>query len=498
MPSAATPARLLLAALVLLAGCAAGPSFKPPNPQLPGSWPRSPSRPAAPSTIDAGAGAAVEWWTSFGDATLSDLIARATQANLDVRTAMLRVEEARAQHAIDRGGLWPELSANASFARQRLSVNTPNGAVFGLGSSHIPGLPAGIITNPFNQYQLGLSTTWELDLFGRTRRALEADTADTAGAVENGRDVLVSLMGQVSSAYIDLRGAQLRQKILDESLTTQRDLLELTRARHAAGLTSELDVANAQAELDATTAQLPPLEDEITQDVNLLSRLLDREPGALGAELEAVRPIPPVPATVPVGLPAELARRRPDIRHAEASLHAATARIGVAVADLYPQITLTASGGFQAEGLARLLETASHFGSVGPGLDLPVFDTGRRVATVHLQKLKAQEAAVDYARTVLGALHEAANAMSAYGTEQQRRSALSGAVEASRDALTLARDRYESGVTSFIDVLDAQRTLQQNELALATSTTVVSSDLVQLYKALGGGWQVSPGPSPGR
>jgi len=204
--------------------------------------------------------------------------------------------------------------------------------------------------------------------------------------------------------------------------------------------------------------------------------------------LDRPAPLPSVPADVPIGLPAELARRRPDIREAEANLHAATAQIGVAVADLFPRLTLAADGGFQSETAGKLLEWASRFGSMGPTLDVPVFDRGRWKA-VRLYDVRAQEAALAYQRTVLNALREVENAIAAYGADQQRRAWLDATVTENRDALMLSRQRYETGLSNFIEVLDAERTLQQNQLSLADSSTAVTTDLVGLYRALGGGWQ---------
>jgi len=477
---------------MLLAGCAVGPNFSPPKPDVPETWSRTAlgAGAAHASAIATSAPDIAEWWSSFNDPTLTSLIERSLEANLDLRESVLRIEEARAQRQQTAAGLWPTLAANASFTRQRFSTNTPQGLVFGIaGSGQIPGLPPGVtITNPFDQYQLGLSASWELDLFGRVRRSVEAADADTQSAIENERGVRISLASDVAEAYLDLRGAQLRRSVVERSLATQRDLYELTRQRWNAGLTTDLDVENASSEVDATRAQLPPLEREITQDINQLSRLMDRAPDALRAELAAARPVPPVPPRVPIGLPAELARRRPDIRQAEASLHAATARVGVAVADLFPRLTLSAAGGYQSEGLSQLIQAASRFGSFGPTIDLPIFEAGARRAAIRLQDAREKEAAIDYARTVLGALNEVENALAAYGSDQESRASLAAASQSSENALTLARQRYESGLASFIEVLDAERTLQQNQLSLAQSTTAESTDLVELYKALGGGW----------
>ncbi len=485
----------LAATTCALASCAVGPNFVRPKADVPPQWSgtalaRAPSR---AGTVSSAEPQALEWWTSFHDPTLTSLVERSGAANLDVREAVLRIEEARAQRAVAAASLWPTLSANAGYTRQRISVTTPNGLLFDIGPQFERLLPSGVsITNPYNQYQLGLSASWELDLFGAVRRSVEAASADLQAQVESARGVLLSLASDVADAYIDLRGAQLKRSVVEQSLATDRDVLELTQQRWNAGLTTDLDVENAASEVRTTEAQLPPLDREITQDINQLSELMDRPPDTLRSELQQAQPVPPVPPTVPVGLPADLARRRPDIREAEANLHAATAREGVAVANLFPQLTLSASGGFQTEGLSSLIEAASRFASIGPTLELPIFQGGALRATVRLQDVRAKEAAIDYARTVLGALDEVENALAAYGSDQDRRRSLAAASEASGEALTLARQRYEAGVTSFIDVLNAERTLQQNQLSAADATAAVSTDLVALYKALGGGWE---GPS---
>ncbi|HEX4269510.1 MAG TPA: efflux transporter outer membrane subunit [Steroidobacteraceae bacterium] len=481
-----------------LAGCVVGPNFVKPKPNVPAQW--SPT--AVANGTEGGARATAEraqsvaWWSGFNDATLTSLVQQSAQQNLDIKQAVLRIEEAQAQTAVIAGGLWPDVSANASWARQRLSTNTPNGAIFGL---NFPGLPPTLV-NPYNQYQLGLGASWTLDLFGTERRSVEAANAQMAAAVEGAHAALLSMVSDVAATYMDLRGAQLRRSILERSLATQRDLLNLTRDRRNAGLTSDLDVENATAEVGTTQAELPLADRQITVDINQLSELMARPPEALRAELERAQPVPGAPPVVPIGLPSDLARRRPDIRQAEANLHAATAEIGIAISNYFPQLTLTAAGGFQSEGLSQLVDTASRFASFGPAIQLPIFEGGRLHAEVRLQKVKAKEAAVAYAQTVLTALHQVEDALAAYGADQARRAALQTAVTASRNARVLARQRYESGVASFIDVLDAERTEEENEISLADATTAVSADLVQLYRALGGGWEggdsAVPVPAP--
>jgi outer membrane protein, multidrug efflux system len=474
-----------------LAGCAVGPNFVKPKPNVPARW-------SATAAGNATEGAAhvtsehaqtVAWWSSFNDATLTSLVRESAGQNLDVKASVLRIEEAQAQTAIVAGGLWPELSANASWSRQRLSTNTPNGAIFGL---NFPGLPPTLV-NPYNQYQLGLGASWTLDLFGTERRSVEAANAQMQAAVEGEHAALLSMVSDVAATYIDLRGAQARRAILERSLATQRDLLQLTRDRRNAGLTSDLDVENATAEVGTTQAEVPLADRQITADINQLSELMAKAPEALRAQLGQAQPVPPVPPVVPIGLPSDLARRRPDIRQAEANLHAATAEVGVAISNYFPQLTLTAGGGYQSEGLSQLIQTASRFASIGPAIELPIFEGGRLRATVRLQRVKAKEAAVVYAQTVLTALNQVEDALAAYGSDQARRASLETAVTASRNARLLARERYQSGVASFIDVLDAERTEEENELSLADARTAVSADLVQLYRALGGGWQSGDG-----
>jgi outer membrane protein, multidrug efflux system len=482
------------------AACSVGPNFVRPTPQTPAHWSdraiaqsvqphtESSSTPLPLSEVTEQSAELRDWWNGFNDPVLDSLIERALPANLDLRAALLRIDEARAQRAISAAAYWPTVAVDASFARQRISDTTPTGALFNSAANlHLPGGASLGIPNPYNQFQLSAAASWEIDLFGRVRRSVEAADANVQVSVEDQRGMRVSVLADVAQAYLELRGAQVRLRVAKENLATIEELLDLTRQRQAAGLTTEIDVSNAAAQAYATRASLPPVEAQITQSINQLSRLIGREPGALRGELDTSTAVPAAPMQVPIGLPTELARRRPDIREAEANLHAATAQIGVAIANLFPRLTLAASGGFQSETTGNLLNWASRFGSLGPTLDLPIFDRGRWTA-VHLYDVRAQEAALGYRRTVLNALHEVENSLAAYAADQQRRNWLVATVDQSFDALSLSRKRYASGLINFIDVLDAERSHQQNELALADSTTAVTTDLVALYRALGGGW----------
>jgi NodT family efflux transporter outer membrane factor (OMF) lipoprotein len=494
-PHSVSPSCLLGAAALsmLCAACAVGPDFVRPTPQAPAHWSaRAMSAPADVQPVTSVTEQSAQqpaWWAAFNDPLLTSLAQRSLDSNLDLRVAVLRIEEARAQRDVTAAGFWPTLSADASYSRQRLSETTPTGALFNsVGNLHLPGGAGISIPNPYSQYQLSADASWEIDLFGRVRRAVEAADAGVQVSIEDRRAVLVSVLADVAQNYIELRGAQSHLLILRENLATIDELQELTRQRRDAGMTTDVDVSNAIAQSSATRAELPAFDQQITHSINQLSQLLGREPEALRAELDSVAPVPPLPELLPIGVPADLARRRPDVREAEANLHAAIAQSGVAVADLYPRLTLSAMGGFQSETSSELLEWASRFGSIGPALQLPIFDRGRW-KTVRLYDVRAQQAALGYQRTVLGALHEVENALAIYGADQQRRSWLHATVAQDRDVLTLVRQRYESGLANFIEVLDAERTLQQNQESLIDSITAVAVDLVGLYRALGGGWE---------
>jgi len=472
----------------LLASCTVGPQFHPPSPQTPPTWGASASPLAAGQASQFTAKSADEaWWASFDDAELTSLIARAAGANLDARQAVARIAEARAQRDIVAAAGWPSLGVNAGAQVNRLSQSTPTGALFS-SVGQFPGLSGVSIPNPYDQYQLGFDASWEVDLFGRVRRSVEAAKADTAASVEDSRSVMVTTLGDVARSYIDLRGSQAKRQVVLETLATEKDLLDLADQRRQAGLSSDIDVVRASAEVSSAQAQLPAIDHQITVDINALCKLLALDPGALRPELAAAQPAPLVPPRVPIGLPADLARRRPDIRAAEARLHAATARIGVAMGDLYPQLTLSAGGGYQAQSIATLTSWASRFLSAGPTVELPIFEGGRLRATVRLQDAEAKEAALAYQSTVLSALHEVDDALAAYGDDQASARALAETVARNREAVQMARQRYVSGVGDFIDVLDADRSRQQNAILLADQSTAISTDLIVLYKALGGGW----------
>jgi NodT family efflux transporter outer membrane factor (OMF) lipoprotein len=342
---------------------------------------------------------------------------------------------------------------------------------------------------PFEAYQYGFDAAWEVDLWGRVARSVESADSSMDASAEEQRAVLLSNLAEVARDYMELRGAQARLQIARDNLKIAQDNQHLVRQRAEGGMTTDLDVANASAQVATTAAEIPSLEQQEAQLINALSLLLGQPPQALAAELHQAQPVPPVPPTVPVGLPSELARRRPDIREAEAQLHAATADIGVAVASFYPSFLLSGSMGIQALRTTSLFNWSALQYAFGPTLNIPIFEGGRLKATLELRKAQQREAAVKYQQVVLKAWHEVDNALTAYETEQRRREQLTEAVRENARALALAQSRYREGVANFLDVLVAQRSLLATQQLLALSTTQVSGNLVAIYKALGGGWE---------
>ncbi len=480
--------------LLLLGSCTTlGPNFTESAWNGPGSWfgggkPRAPASQTVEAPIDP------NWWTLFNDKTLTALELRVANENLDVAIASQRIVESRAQYDSAVAAGMPNINGNASYTRQKASnvgvfANAPNPA----GASGISGGTAGALNshvlNAFDVFQAGFDASWELDLWGKIRRSAESASATTEASEEARRGVLLTSLAELARDYIRLRGVQLQLRIAHDNEAIARDTLKLTQQRAAGGVTTTLDVSNAQAALSTTLAQIPSLEQQEAELINAVSLLLGMPPNGLRAELRASGMVPPVPPRVPVGLPSELARRRPDIREAEARLHAATANIGVAEAAFYPSFTLSGSAGLQSIQFSSLFGFNARQFAMGPTLSVPIFEGGRLKATLHLTEAQQKEAALTYQQTVLTALHEVDNALTAYRFEQARRQELTNAVTENRRALELAKARYAQGVTDFLTVLDTQRNLSATELLLSISTTTVSNNLVALYKALGGGWE---------
>jgi len=474
----------------VLCGCAAvGPDFVPPDPMLPATSFFGRPEPAITepksAPIDFSGGDA-RWWTVFRDAKLTSLAERLASANLDVRSATIRLAESRFQRNVTAAAEFPSINGNASYQRELLSQN-------GIVSLANPLLPAGttFVVPPISIWQTGFDASWEIDIWGRVRRQIEMAEAQIETSEFQRRDTLVSALAELARDYIELRGIQGQIAVTKGNLKSANEILELTKIRAEKGVATGLDVQNAAAQVEAESATLPSLTDQETERINALSLLIDEPPGSLRSELARAKPVPLTPPRVPLGVPSELARRRPDIRAAEAQLHAATATIGVAVGDFYPKLTFNGNVEYNALDLKNIFKPSSLQYQIGPTVSLPIFQGGRLTSTLELREAQQQEAAIAFHKTVLQAWHEVVNALVAYRSEQQRRVRLKAQVNHSRQALALARDRYAVGVEQFITTLDAERTLLQAELQYVQSTTSVATDLVQLYKALGGGWQIA-------
>jgi multidrug efflux system outer membrane protein len=460
-----------LAAMVL-AGCTVGPDFLKPTPKMPAQWAEAPKDAISVKALDIS-----RWWVIFRDPELNSLVERAVQANLDLQIAEARIREARAQRVVVAAAFYPEIEASGTYSRSRTSENA--------NTSKVSSTPGGV-----SLYQAGFDASWEIDVFGGVRRAVEAATADIAVTEENRRDVLVTLLAEVSFNYLDVRGTQARLAVAEKNIFTQQQALTIAKARYEAGLSSELDVAQAKAQLATTEASVPALETRLRQAIHQLGVLLGLPPESLLEELLAMAPIPVGPPQVPPGLPSELLRRRPDIRQAEQELAGATARVGIATANLFPRFFLTGLVGQSSVAGSDFVEASSRYWSVGPTIVWPVFTAGRLRAQVAVQNAKEEQAAIRYERVVLNALRDVEDALVAYSREQLTRDSLIQAVKANRQATDIANELYTRGLVDFLNVVVTERAQYNTEDALAQSGQRVSSNLVALFKALGGGWEV--------
>lgn len=496
--------KFLTVAALLLGGCTVGPDFERPQLWSPASWFGARPRPARLEAIMPVAEPVdAEWWTRFNDPVLTGLVRRVAAGNLEVRTAAIRLAQSRAQRGIAGADQFAQLNGNASYTRQRQSrqgvISLLGGGAGGSGSAspgaqanglggRQGGVPNSAGIGAFDLFQGGFDASWELDLWGRVRRSIESADAALEASTEARRAQLLSSIAEVARDYVQLRGTQETLRITRANLAAARESVQLTSERARGGLATDLDVANARAQLESTAATIPQLEQQEAQSINAIGLLLGMPPASLQAELSPRKPVPPVPPRVPVGLPSELARRRPDIRQAEAQLHAATADIGMAKADFYPKLTLSGSVALQALQVRNLGFSAGTY-SYGPSLTIPLFEGGRLRGTLQLREAQQQEAAVNYQRTVLQAFTDVDNALIAFAAEQRRRSSLVEQVAQSRRAFSLAQGQYRQGISDFLQVLTAQRTVLSAEQQLSDSTATVSANLVSLYKALGGGWE---------
>ena len=470
MSSANGMVRALAAGLLALAAAcgALGPDHETPEASVPASWREEPGSGLAPGTAELAG-----WWRRLDDPVLEDLVERAARQSLDLRGSWARLREARALRGVAGAERLPSLDGGLSYQRRGESDSTPLG---GFVPDH-------------DLWTAGLDAAWEIDLWGRIRRSVEAADAELAASVEDLRDVAVSVAAETAIHYVDLRAFQRRLAIARSNVDLQEQTLELVRARFEAGLVGERDLAQALTNVATTRSRLPELEIGQRAAENRLAVLLGLPPGALAAELAPEQPIPVPPVEVAVGVPADLLRRRADVRRAERVLAAETARIGVAEGDLYPRLALFGSIGVASEDFSDLFDSASGFFGIGPSIRWSIFQGGRLRARVEAQEARAEQALVAWEGAVLGALEETENAMTAFVREQARRAALLDAQTQAARAVELARTQYREGVTDFQAVLDSERALALLQDDVARSEAAIATDLVVLYKALGGGWE---------
>jgi outer membrane protein, multidrug efflux system len=474
------PIRRSAVLILLCAGCAVGPDYKRPDIPAPAAWSERSYAGVVTQTAEL-----ARWWEEFNDPVLTRLVNRAVESNLDLRLAEERIRQARALRDIAESGFWPTVDVSGTYSRSRTSENAiaPSSQSSG-GSPFFRGSSSGQ-----DLFRTGFDSSWEIDVFGGVRRSVEAADATIESTIEDRRDVLVTLTGDVAKNYVDLRGFQKRLAVARDNLKAQQESLEISRVRYEAGLASDLEVAQSEALVNGTAADIPTLEALSKQAAHRLDVLLGLHPGALEAELSKETPIPALPPEAHVGLPSELLRRRPDIRRAERQLAAATAEIGVATADLYPKFSLSGAFGMQSVSASDWFTAPSRFWSIGPTIRWPVFDAGKIRANIRVRNAQQEQALTSYEKTILTALEDVENALVNYANEQTRYSFLVNAVAANRRALQLSDELYKNGLVDFLNVLVSRLALFNSESNLAQSEATMATNLVALYKALGGGWE---------
>jgi len=463
--------RLLLAPIVVavLAACAVGPNYDPPQTPLGDTFA------GAANTTFSGAAAVPRFWNTFGDTKLDELVAQAVAANYDLRIAQTRVREARALRRDAAFDLAPTINASGGRTKQR--------------TANIATVPDAPRVAEF--YDAGFDAFWELDFFGGVRRGLEASNAELGAVEAERRDAQVIVTAEVTRTYFELRGQQQQLEVARRNVVNQRETLDLANARLEAGSGTDFDTARAQAQLSTTLGRIAPLEAAVARSIHRLSVLVGKQPHALTSELTPVQDLPALPDIVPVGDPASLLRRRPDIRIAERDLAAATARIGVAVADLFPKVTFTGSAGYVAADRSSLGDNGSRAYVLAPGISWGIFDLGHVQARIDAAKWRKDGALLEYQHTVLQALEETENSLVTHARARERLVHDEAAVRASNVAADLARVRYEDGASDFLQVLTAERTLLDAEDQLARSRTEAATSLIAVYKSLGGGWEAA-------
>jgi len=461
---------LVVAIFLLCMGCASvGPDYKRPAIEAPGKWTEDTSPASATLSLEDKA-----WWKSFGDSLLNNLIEQAVKSNLDLVQARARIIQARSDLVSAGAAVLPTVNAKGNVTRSQNSENDVS-----------------LITDPTTVYKTGFDVSWEIDVFGGLRRKKEVYQANLDASIENLRATLLTLLGDVAQNYIDLRANQEQLDITRRNAQAQRETVTVTKERYRMGLTSYLDVAQAEAQLKSTESNVPTYEILIKQSIHRLGVLLGRSPDSLKAELSKPGSLPQAWASTETGLPSELLTRRPDLRKVERQLAATSADIGVATADLYPKFDLSLGLGLQSSSTGNLLQTASRYWSVAPAVSLPLFTGGKTRAVIESKKAVYEEVLAKYRSTFNSALEEVENALISCRAQQERHGILTDSAAAHEDALKLATERYRMGLTNFLDVLEAEKSLYSVQISRNQSKAKLLTSLVSLNKALGGGWKAA-------
>ncbi len=475
---------VLGAACLSLAGCKVGPNYTAPSPVMPGAYKELAAQSA--ESAETGVDSEIAWWHRLNDEELASLVERAIGANKSLKVAEARVRQARSVREVAHSLLYPRIGVGASLLRFRgsnASVDLPNANLEG------------------NLFQLGFDAEWTVDLFGGIRRFEESARADEQGADSRRRGVVLMVAAETARAYMELRGAQRELEVARATLEDQRQTLKVTEDRRGNGLASELEVVRARTEVEATAAEIPPIEQAIREYIHVLSTLLALEPTALSDELASPSGIPAVPRHVAVGVPSDLLRRRPDIQAAERHIASATAMVGVATAQLFPQMVLGASGGLASRKTGDLFNgnsatNPSSYYLAGPAINWTLFDAGRRKATIRLSEAEVDAAKAAYEDTVLAAFREVESALVSVDRGRARVADLERLAASARDALTIAQRDYRNGLLDQLTVLDAQRQASRADMLLVQGQVALTVNVVRLYKALGGGWEFAEPPAP--
>lgn len=468
-----------LAACLTLAGCTVGPNYTPPSTAMPDAYGELAG--AAAAGLDATGREEAAWWERLNDPHLVSLVERAVAANNNLRVAEARVRQARSAREIARSLLFARIGVGASVLRFRASESA-----IGLPDADLEG----------NLFQVGFDAEWTVDLWGGTRRLVESAAAEEQATASRRRGVVLMVAAETARAYTELRGAQRQLEVALATLDSQTRTLDVTRERFSNGISSNLEVVRARTEVEATAAEIPPIEQAIREYIHVLSTLLALEPTTLSDELVSPAPIPPVPDRIAVGVPSDLLRRRPDIQAAERRIASATALVGVATAQLFPQMVLGATGGFASRRSGDLFNgntsaNPSTYYLAGPSVNWEIFDAGRRRAAIRLSEAEVDAAKASYEDTVLAAFREVESALVAVDRGRARVADLERLADSAREALAISQDDYRNGLLDQLTVLDAQRQASRADMMLVQGQVVLSVNVVRLYKALGGGWEVA-------